>query len=230
MKQLALIEDDQRLLKRMAVFLNNQPELKCVIAARSLGDFFERLDEGVRLDLLLLDIELSNEINTINHLQKIKNLLPSIKVLVITGHNHPDYVLKAVQQGADSFFLKGSGLPRLLEAIDSTLSGGAYFDPAAAAHMIPYLRGRKEPVAKGISISDGRKTAPSEGAPAQTGPQLSQREEQVARGLMQGQSYKEIAENINLSINTIRHYVKVLYKKFGVANKIQLSNKLKNHM
>ncbi len=228
MKQIALIEDDQLLLKRISVFLDNQSGMKCVVTARSLGEFFERLDEEVKPDLLLLDIELSNEVNTIHHLQKIKNLLPSIKVLVITGHNHPDYVLKAIQKGADSFYLKGSGMPRLLEAIDFTLNGGAYLDPEAAAHMIPYLRGQKEPSFTGISSSDGQKTVPSEGTGAQSGPQLSRREEQVAHGLIQGQSYREIAENINLSINTVRHYVKALYKKFEVANKIQLSNKLKS--
>ncbi|MCB0548494.1 MAG: response regulator transcription factor [Phaeodactylibacter sp.] len=229
MKKIALIEDDERLLKRMFSFLNSQNGLQCIIAASSLGEFFERLDEELKPDLLLLDIELSQDINTIIHLKKIKNLLPQSKVLVITGHNHPEYVLKAMQEGADSFYLKGSGLNKLLEAIETTFSGGAYITPEAAAHMIPFLRKEKLPAMDGLPHTDEPDTAPAEGI-AQKAPELSPRERQVARGLIKGQSYLEIAENINISVNTVRHYVKVLYKKFEVANKVQLSNKLKPYM
>ncbi|MCB0560395.1 MAG: response regulator transcription factor [Lewinellaceae bacterium] len=229
MKQIALIEDDQRLSKRMAFFLNKQDDLECVVSAGSLGEFFERLNEKLKLDLLLLDIELSGSINTIGHLQKIKNLLPNIKILVITGHNHPDYLLRALQEGADSFYLKGSGLPKLLEAIDTTYAGGTYLDPEAAVHILPYIRKQKSRPKTGIPSFDECEAAASEGLGEQAIP-LNKREQQVAKGLIEGQSYQEIAQHINLSVNTVRHYVKVLYKKFEVANKVQLSNKLKPYM
>ena len=229
MKQIALIEDDLRLSKRMAFFLNKQDDLECVVSAGSLGEFFESLDEKLKLDLLLLDIELSESINTIGHIRKIKSLLPQIKVLVITGHNHPDYLLQALQEGADSFYLKGSGLPKLLEAIEATHAGGTYLDPEAAVHIIPYLRKKKQLPDTGIPASDKFETALSDEG-LQPDLQLTQREKQVAQGLIAGQSYKEIAQHINLSVNTVRHYVKVLYKKFEVANKVQLSNKLKPYM
>ena len=226
MKQIALIEDDRRILNRMVLFLNKQEELECVIAAGSLAVFFECLSDERQPDLLLLDIELSEAVNTIAHLPKIKSLLPHVKVLVITGHNHPDYLLQALQQGADSFYLKGSGLPKLLVAINATFSGGAYLDPKAAVHVIPYLRGKDAIPDDGLPDS-GMSQAPASEGLGQGGLKLSFREDQVARGLIKGQTYKEIAESINLSVNTVRHYVKVLYKKFGVGNKVQLGNKLK---
>ncbi|MCB9264478.1 MAG: response regulator transcription factor [Lewinellaceae bacterium] len=231
MKRIALIEDDRSLLKRLSFFLNKQKELTCIIVANSLGEFFERLDEEMKPDLLLLDIELSENINTIAHLQKIKSLLPRMKILVITGHNHPSYLFKALEQGADSFYLKGSGLPKLLEAIEATFSGGAYLDPKAAAQMIPLLRNKKKsPEARGDITppgDDGTVLAEGPGLPEW---QLTSREQQVARGLVEGKSYKEVAAGLNLSVNTVRHYVKVLYKKLKVANKIQLSNKLKRYL
>lgn len=229
MKQIALIEDDQKLLKRMSSFLNSQNELKCVIAASSLGVFFECLDEESKPDLLLLDIELSEDVNAITHIQKIKNLLPSIKILVIAGHNNSEHILRALRHGADSFYLKGPGLQKLLEAINSTLAGGAYLDPEAAVHMIPFLRGQILPPVGGSFMPASQGIAPPKGV-APSVLQLSLREQQVARGLMEGRSYKEIARKINLSVNTVRHYVKALYKKLGVNNKIQLSNKLKGYV
>lgn len=228
MKSIALIEDDRLLLKRLGSFLNKQKGLKCIISASSLGQFFECLEEGMKPDLLLLDIELSGAVNTIHHLGKVKSLLPEAKVIVITGHNHPGYLLGALQNGADSFYLKGSGLPKLLDAIEATCAGGAYLDPPAAAHMLSYLRQKPASPEGGPTDSEMPGATFSE-ASGQAQLQLSQRERQVAKGLVKGESYMDIARNINVSVNTVRHYVKVLYKKFKVANKIQLSNKLKSY-
>ena len=226
MKQIALIEDDPKLLKRMAIFLNRQKGLECTITSSSLGEFFECLGDSQEPGLLLLDIELADKTNTLAHLRKIKNLLPDTKILVITGHNHPEYLLWSLQQGADGFFLKGSGLNRLLQAIEATFAGGAFLDPEAAVHMVSYLRKERPIPHNGFS---GHNEAPDADL-LQPGLMLSAREQQVARGLTAGQSYKEIARAINLSINTVRHYVKVLYKKFDVSNKVQLSNKLKEYV
>ncbi len=220
MKRLAIIEDDQQLLKRMAFFLDKQEGMKCSIGSGSLGEFFEKLPDYSTIDLILLDIELSDTINTIDHIQKLKSLLPQARVVIITGHNHPEYIYSALQNGADSFYLKGSGLDKLLEAIEATLEGGSYLDPEAAAHIRKLIRGEAQAAPPLTAPAGGRKNAPGLNS-------LPQREKQVAEGLLRGKSYQEIAEDIHLSINTVRHYVKVLYKKFEVSNKIQLSNKLK---
>jgi DNA-binding NarL/FixJ family response regulator len=223
MKRIALIEDDQLLLKRLTFFLNNQDEIECVLCASSLGVFFEKLTREKQPDLLLMDVELSKDMNTIAHISKVKALIPKSKILIFTGHNHPDYIMQALQSGADGFYLKGSGLSKLLEAIETTLSGGVYLSPQAVPNMMPYLRKQD---------TFNATPPPSTHQPDNTTTDeasyfLSQREKQVARRLIQGLSYKEIAQDINVSVNTVRHYVKVLYKKFEVSNKIQLSHKIK---
>lgn len=226
MIQVALIEDDQLLSKRLSFFLNSQETMECRLVANSLGDFFEQLTDDKRLDLLLMDIELSDKTNTLRHLKKIRSLLPQSKILVITGHNHPEYMYRALQNGADGFYLKGSGLAKLLQAIQITREGGSYLAPEAAALMLPLLRGDQNTV-------DTETPSPDSSLKIDTILEnssikhLSEREKEVARGLIEGASYQEIASSNHISINTVRHYVKVLYKKFEVSNKIQLSQKLK---
>lgn len=226
MKRIALIEDDKLLLKRMASFLNSQEELECVLAAPSLGSFFEALPDSPKIDLAIIDIELSGTINTIDHLQKLQNLLPETRILVITGHNHPDYIFQALRKGAHSFFLKGAGLDKLLEAIDITCAGGAYLAPEAAAYMIPFFNQQNEQ--HGSKLKQYSASTPA--IPGHEQLELSLREREVAQRLANGHSYQEIASELFLSLNTVRHYVKVLYKKFDVSNKVQLSKKIQSYL
>ena len=228
MKHIALIEDDQLLLKRLALFLDSQPDYQCSLRANSLGSFFEQLSPDTPPDLLLMDVELSDTINTINHLKKIKTLIPGSKIIIVTGHNHPSYISQALNNGADGFYLKGSGLRKLLEAIEITFEGGAFLAPEAAIHVLPMLRNnpdnpKKEPSPEPLPMQE-KKAMPS------AINLLTARELEVARGLVKGASYKEIANDTNISINTVRHYVKVLYKKFDVTNKMQLSLKIKTYL
>jgi DNA-binding NarL/FixJ family response regulator len=228
MIRIALVEDDQLLSKRLVFFLNSQKTMQCILVANSLGRFFEQLTDDLKPDLLLMDIELSDTINTIEHLKKIKSLLPQSKILVITGHNHPQYMYRALQNGAHGFYLKGSGLAKLLQAIQTTHEGGSYLAPEAAALMLPLISGEESAIdSSPLSSTTSSVDAHDEQTSDNTMKHLSQREKEVARGLIDGATYQEIASSSNISINTVRHYVKILYKKFDVSNKIQLGQKLR---
>jgi DNA-binding NarL/FixJ family response regulator len=219
MKRLALVEDDILLAKRLASFLNSTSDFSCELIAHSLGGFFEQLDTEAPPQILLMDIELSDTVNTIDHIKKIKALIPSSGIIVITGHNHSDYIQRAISNGADGFYLKGSGLKKLIEAIESTLDGGLYLAPKAAKHLLGVIK--QAPSAA---------PPPGESLAMVPPPQIesmTEREREIASGLINGDSYKEISSNCNISINTVRHYVKVLYKKFEVDNKVAFTNKVK---
>jgi DNA-binding NarL/FixJ family response regulator len=218
MKRIALIEDDELLLKRMTAFLNTQDNFECVLGVNSLGQFFELLSDDIQIDILLADVELGENINSLDHLQKVAALLPDVKILVITGHNDPAYIRRALQKGASSFYLKGSGLSKLLEAIETTCRGASYLAPEAAGHLIPLLRQDELPAAPTLDHAEATDKIES----------LTFREKQVAVRLADGYSYQEIADDIFISINTVRHYVKVLYEKFDVKNKTQLSHKIRH--
>ncbi|MCB9293157.1 MAG: helix-turn-helix transcriptional regulator [Lewinellaceae bacterium] len=115
---------------------------------------------------------------------------------------------------------------RLLQAIEATFAGAPSWIRKQPCIWYPTC-GRKVPIPHN-GFSDTTTRRPTRSPPA--------RYSCLAPGttsgtyLTAGQSYKEIARAINLSINTVRHYVKVLYKKFDVSNKVQLSNKLKEYV
>ncbi|HMQ47447.1 MAG TPA: response regulator transcription factor [Saprospiraceae bacterium] len=223
-KRIALVEDDELLLKRMAYFLDNQENMRCVLTASSLGVFFEKLNSS-EIDLLLLDVELSGQVNSLEHLVKVRALLPASKIVIITGHNHPQYLYRALKQGANGFYLKGSGLSKLLEVIETTCLGGVYLDPEAAVSLVPFIQETEFSTQK-----PPKQVSESIDLEQEATKMLTHREKEIADALIVGRSYQEISNDLNISINTVRHHIKSLYKKFGIKNKIQLSYKLKNYL
>lgn len=216
MWKLAIIEDDPFLLQALKDFLDQQEHLECVLATSTLGHFFERWDTHNRLDVLLLDI-LLGEHNSLDHLTKIRRLAPHCKIIVITGVTDPSLLLRALETGADSYYRKGSDLEKLLDVIDLTLRGGAYIDPEVAPEVINFFRNRAENKNRSDQVKLEQLRAIH---------QLSEREVQVARGLITGHSYEAIGDSLNIALNTVRHYVKTLYRKLEINNKVQLIQKL----
>lgn len=220
MIQIAFIDDDPHLRKRISLFFSTQNEFSCDIIAESIGHFFEQLNSNNEPDIILMDIELSTSgINSLDHLQKIKTFLPKTKVIIITGHNHPDYIHSALKNGADSYFLKGSGIDELLDVIKTTITGGTHIAPQAATHLLSTLR---QP------FRDNTELIHKELPPVLE--QLTSREFEIARELANEASYKEIASKFYISINTVRHYVKSLYKKLEVSSKREFSRKVKPYI
>ena len=214
--RVGIIDDDPRLLDSMERFINAQEDISCMLKASSIGQFFEGLNDPSRLDVVLVDVELGEQVDSLQHLEKLLSILDlRTKCIIITGHNLPDYVRRAFQKGASGFCLKGSDPEAMIEAIRSVHRGGVFMSPDAAVHLLPLLR-------KGETAEP---LLPDEvgNVPGLEHLDLKKRELQIAVRLIEGRSYQDIADEIFLSINTVRHYVKSIYRKFGVANKVQLS-------
>lgn len=213
--RVGIIDDDPRLLDSMERFLNAQDDMSCLLRASSIGQFFEGLNDPSRIDVVLVDVELGEQVDSLQHLEKLLGILDlRTKCIIITGHNNPDYVRRAFQKGASGFCLKGSDPDSMVEAIRSVHRGGVYMSPEAAVHLLPILRKGDE--------SPGSLTDEDGAIPGLEHLDLKKREIQIAVRLIEGRSYQDIADEIFLSINTVRHYVKSIYRKFGVVNKVQL--------
>ena len=106
MVQIGIIDDDRSLVNRLAEFIDLQEGYACCLQAYSLGEFFEKVSIKEEPDILLLDIDLEGN-NSLDHISKIKRILPHTKVIILTGLSNKEYFLKALSNGANSFFLKG---------------------------------------------------------------------------------------------------------------------------
>ncbi len=216
--RIAVVDDDAEFLKRLADFFNVQPHLSCTIAGTSVGALLEDLTAYQRVDILLLDIKLAKG-ESIEHIQKIKKLLPDTKIIMMTGFSNHAYVIKSLQMGADGYFIKGGGIDKLLSVIDRVVTEGTYFSPAAAQALLQHVQ-----QSSATSTNVNWEQEPSNSK------DLTNREREVAEGLTRGMSYKEIAAKHFISINTVRYYVKVLYSKMNVSTKFDFIKEYKNYL
>ncbi len=210
------IEDNNAMLQSLVGFINGQENMACTLQAKTIDDFFRQYQNSTPLDILLVDVELGNDVNSLDYIEKIKRTLQvNTKILVITGHNQPEYIGNALMKKADGYYLKGSGVDQLLNAITTVYQGGYFISTGATAHFPAILRSRH---------SEGKEFAiPLEARTLLSEYQLNNREIQIGILLTEGFSYQEISSKLFISINTVRHYVKSMYSKLNINNKMQLS-------
>lgn len=217
MINIACIDDDLKLIEVMERFVENHSEFKCILKAHSIGEFLEALNDDLSIDIVLLDISLGAT-DSLGHLGKIKKLLPDAKVIIMTGHEEKAYLIKALEEGANSYYLKSSSPAQLIDTILATHQGGTFLDPKAATGLVELFQHKKNNAE--INAFPGKDL--------QKQWDLTNRELQVAEGIFLEKTYKEIAQDHTISIDTVRHYLKSLYKKMGVHNKLQLIRKIRN--
>ncbi len=127
-------------------------------------------------------------------------------MVVLTVFEEPATVLEAICAGADGYMLKRVPPDELLEQVRAVVAGGSPITAGVARTVLALLRrmGSEAPPAR-VPASPSRLT-------------LSDREQEVLRGLVQGMAYKQVAERMQLSIDTVRSHVRSVYRKLQVHN------------
>lgn len=211
--RVGIIDDDAIIREELGFLLQCHPdEFELLFEAASMGQFFELLNLDKKPDIILLDISLAEQ-NSLDQIGKLKRLLPDSRVIIITGHTEPGFLMKALQNGAQGYFVKNSRPERIMEAIRETYKGGAYIEPRMASSLLGFFQG-----GEGKQEGKSRISNRLEGLE----PNLHPREIEVAEGLASGMAYKEIAATNNIGLNTVRHYVKSLYRKLGISSRQEL--------
>jgi DNA-binding NarL/FixJ family response regulator len=141
--------------------------------------------------VVLMDIEMPG-MDGIQGLVRIKKKYPAVDVIMLTVFDDDDRVFKAIQSGATGYLLKKTSPERILECINEVYEGGAPMSPAIARKVMQTIR------------------RPSRDNPAYT---LTDRESQVISLLSEGLSYKMVAGKLDISLETVRTYVKRIYEK-----------------
>ncbi len=171
-----------------------------VIAEASDGlDCLEKL-RYVKPDVLLLDINMPN-MNGIDVLQRIREFGFPIKVMMLTVHNEVEYLVKAVDIGADGYILKDSGSAELKKAIYIVMTGENYIQPS----LIPALNSRL------VARDEDKEKIES----------LTRRELEVLIQVANGMFNKEIATSLNISERTVKNHISNIFKKIDVADRTQ---------
>lgn len=197
---IVIVEDDPVVLDGLVSFFNMQQPIKLIENFMSVELFMSWLEFKPDSEfVLLLDIQLPGQ-SGIEALPKIKSLLPSLEVIILTTFEETDIIFKALSAGACSYISKRSPLPKIKEAVEVVAQGGSYMSPAIARKIADYYKPRPKT-------------------------QLTKRQLDIVNGIVNGQSYKMIADDLFISLDTVRSHIKNIYKVLEINSKAELIRK-----
>jgi DNA-binding NarL/FixJ family response regulator len=212
MIRIAIVDDNTFLQKTIQDKLIFFSDVDVRIKAVNGIEIIEKVEKNHHLDLILMDIEMP-KMNGIEATVIIKSKFPQIKIIMLTVFDNDENIFKAIKAGADGYFLKEVNPQELYDGIVETLAGGAGMTPSIATRTLKLLR---EPLVLDDSISKEEIS-------------LTNREIEVLEQLSKGLTYNAIAENLFLSLGTIRKHVENIYTKLQVHNKLEAIQKAKNN-
>jgi DNA-binding NarL/FixJ family response regulator len=195
----AIVDDEAALRQSIATFINGSPGFRCVSAYGSAEDALHGLPAD-RPDVVLMDIHMPG-MNGIDCVRRLKALLPDLQILMLTVYDDTDQIFNALAAGATGYLLKRLSPPRLLEAIREVHAGGSPMSSSIARKV----------------VASFHMAAPDSGPR----PHLSPREEAVLDSLAKGLTYKQIASQFAISIDTVRTHLRRIYEKLHVCSRTQ---------
>ncbi len=193
-----IVEDDPMMQLGLEQSLAEHPQISIVGQAED-GYLGVQAALNLKPDLVVMDIGLPR-LDGIAATQQIKEALPEVRVVVLTSHTTETEIIAALSSGADAYCIKGASIDRLMAAIAAAQEGATYLDPQIARKVIDHL---KPPT------------------PASNLGQLSQRELEVLKLMVEGKSNPEIAAALYLSPNTVKTHVRGIMNKLAVDDRVQ---------
>ena len=203
--RLAIIEDDPVIRESLETYLGTHPALQFTVVAGSVEDFLEKVEKPLRLpqiDLLLLDIGLPG-MTGIEGIRHIRLKFPDTDIVMLTTYEEDDKIFKSLCSGACSYISKRTPLATIQEAIFTIHRGGSFMSPSIARKVVQYFMPKER---KQEDI-------------------LSPRQQQIVEGLVDGLSYKLIADKLSISIDTVRDHIKNIYRILEVNSKAEVIRK-----
>ncbi len=199
--RIAILEDDLLIREHLSDIVSTAPGCELVGTAPSIARARDLLVRK-QPDLFLVDIGLpdGSGIDFIGHVKKHG----TTKVLMITGFDDRETVVRAIEAGADGYLLKNSSSATILDGIAATLAGGAPISPVAATFLLERL--------KDVGLASGDPDNP-DAAP------LTPREVELLQLFARGNSYKEAARTLDISPLTVGNHVKSIYRKLAVHSR-----------
>lgn len=198
-----LIAEDQAIVRQGLKMMLEQDEKLKVIAEAENGREAISLLEKTIIDLAILDIRMP-EMNGIETLSIIKKRWPNVKVLMLTTFNDDEYALQSLKEGANGFLLKTSDGKQLINSVYSCLTGGVLIHEDVATKVMPKLLSKTSEMKK---IDET----------------LTPREIMIIKLIGEGKTNKEIANELHLSIGTVKNHITQILGKLNLRDRTQIA-------
>jgi RNA polymerase sigma factor (sigma-70 family) len=211
MTYIAIVDDKKSLRTALQDRLNAFDNYEVLFTAENGKDFLEKMVEArksISPDVVLMDIDMPI-MNGIEAVAQGKDRYPNSKYLMLTIFDEDDKIFNAIKAGADGYLLKDEPIEKIKEAIVNLLNDeGAPMSPSIARRAFNLLMNAKVDIKETTTSNEFDYN-------------LTEREKEILLKLIDGLEYKEIAQDINVSPNTIRNHVTKIYKKLHVTSRAQ---------
>ena len=196
MINVVIVEDNNTIREGLAVLINGTQGYSCVGSFNDCESFLKKL-HSLSIDVVLMDIALPG-INGIEGVKKALEIKEDLDVLMLTIYEDSEVVFDALCAGACGYLVKKTPPSRLLEAIKEVHEGGSPMSSQIARQVI-------------IAFKEGKDSIKDKSSYG-----LSEREKEVLTLLAQGNNYQQIGDQLFISVDTVRHHIKNIYKKLHV--------------
>lgn len=200
---LAIVEDLDEVRDGLKNFISLSSDFKIL-------DIFKTAEEAVhdiptlKPDIVIMDINLPG-MNGIECIKEIKNKIPNTQFMMFTVYENDEKVFEALKAGASGYLLKNTGLVQLIESLKELHNGGSPMSANIARKLVTLFRNEQKEASK-LEI-------------------LSSRENEILQLLTKGLLYKEIADQLAISVSTVRQHIHHIYEKLHVQNRTEAINK-----
>ncbi|MFZ2642518.1 MAG: response regulator transcription factor [Verrucomicrobiia bacterium] len=199
----AIVEDDKNLREDLADLIASRKGFRCAGSFPSAEDALKSLPEKPP-DVVVMDINLP-KMSGIDCTRELKSRLPETEVVMLTMFDDTKLIFAALRAGASGYLLKRAAPTELLAAIEQVCAGGSPMSPEIARQVVQFFQAEKQTPADSEN--------------------LSERERELLSLLARGRQYKEIADQLAISTDTVRSHIRRIYRKLHVHSRTEAAVK-----
>ncbi len=199
MISVSIVDDEKKLCESIATFVNGSPGFRCVSIYGSAEAALKHLPVD-KPDVVLMDINMTG-MDGIKCVRRLKVVMPKLQVVMLTVYEDTEKIFKALAAGATGYLLKRFTPDELLQAIRDVHAGGSPMSNSIARKVV-------------ASFQEANRVGEKQNL-------LSEREQAVLDCLAQGLAYKQIGDQLGISINTIRTHLRHIYEKLHVQSRTE---------
>ena len=203
MTTVGVIEDDNEIREGLERFFRSQDDIACGLAEDSVEKFMARVDMDSPPEVVIMDIGLPG-MSGIRGIRFLKERMPDTDFIMFTVYDDPNKIFQSLCAGATGYLLKTDPFVKIKEAIETLREGGAPMSPQIGRKVVEFFSSKK-PISQPSPLTD--------------------KEREVVVGIVDGLSYKMIADRLRITIGTVRHHIKNIYRKLQVNSKAEVISK-----
>lgn len=207
MIRILIVEDDPRYSELLRTILASSEKILPVGVIDNCLDIVNQV-RTIEPDVVIMDINLPGK-SGIEGVENLKKVFPNLKVLMLTVFEDEDKIFAAIKAGALGYMLKKDSPQKVLDSIQDVYEGKSSINGIIARKVLEYFQ--KQPAVKNPEEFN-----------------LTKREHEILELLMEGLSYKEIADQCNISTQTLNSHIKNIYTKLGVHSRAEASAKFRS--